>query len=126
MRATVFYENLRALAAWSLTKDGTILLPWGGDDTLIPLVSGEDVARVAAGVLTSPSVSPGSSYPVVGAVLPLREIVATFSRILERDVRYLEIPDQLWRDGALARGYNQHAVEHLSQLDEVLAVRWDE
>jgi uncharacterized protein YbjT (DUF2867 family) len=116
VRATVFYENLRALAAWSLAQDGTILLPWGSDSTVIPLVSGEDVARVAAGVLTSPAVTPGSSYPVIGDVLPLRDIVATFSRVLERDVRYQEIPDQLWHDGALARGFNQHAVEHLSQL----------
>jgi hypothetical protein len=46
----------------------------------------------------------------------LREIVETFRRVLERDVRYQEIPDQLWHDGALARSFNQHAVEHLSQL----------
>jgi uncharacterized protein YbjT (DUF2867 family) len=45
VRATVFYENLRALAAWSLAKDGTILLPWGSDSTVIPLVSGEEVGR---------------------------------------------------------------------------------
>jgi uncharacterized protein YbjT (DUF2867 family) len=120
VRATVFYENLRALAAWSLAKDGTILLPWGSDSTMIPLVSGEDVARVAAGVLTSPAVTPGSSYPVIGEILPLRDIVATFSRVLERDVRYQEIPDQLWHDGALARGFNQHAVDHLSQLWRML------
>jgi uncharacterized protein YbjT (DUF2867 family) len=120
VRATVFYENLRALAAWSLAKDGTILLPWGSDSTLIPLVSGEDVARVAAGVLTSRALTPGSSYPVIGDVLRLRDIVATFSRVLERDVRYQEIPDQLWHDGALARGFNQHAVEHLSQLWQTL------
>ena len=112
----MFYENLRALAAWSLAKDGTILLPWGSDRTVLPLVSGEDVARVAAGVLTSPVVTPGSSYPVVGDVLALGDIVTTFSRVLEREVRYQEIPDQLWHDGALARGFNQHAVEHLSQL----------
>jgi uncharacterized protein YbjT (DUF2867 family) len=116
VRATVFYENLRALAAWSLAKDGTILLPWGSDSTRIPLVSGEDVARVAAGVLTSREVTPGQSYPVIGEVLPLRDIVTTFSRVLERDVRYQEIPDQLWHAGALARGFNQHAAEHLSQL----------
>jgi len=116
VRATVFHENLRALAAWSLAKDGTILLPWGSDKTVIPLVSGEDVARVAAGVLTSHAVTPGSSYPVIGDVLRLRDIVATFSRVLERDVRYQEIPDQLWHDGALARGFNEHAAEHLSQL----------
>src|SRR5207237_3046983 len=54
VRATVFYENVRALAAATIAKDGSILLPWGSDNTVIPLVAAEDVARVAAGVLTSP------------------------------------------------------------------------
>ena len=112
----MFYENVRALTGSSLAKDGTILLPWGSDSTVIPLVSGEDVARVAAGVLTAPSVLPGSSYPVIGEVLALRDIVATFSRVLDREVRYHEIADELWYDAALKRGLNQHAVEHLSQL----------
>ncbi len=58
IRATVFYENVRSLTGQSLAKDGTILLPWGSDSTVIPLVSGEDVARVAAGLLTAPSVPP--------------------------------------------------------------------
>jgi uncharacterized protein YbjT (DUF2867 family) len=116
VRATVFYENVRSLTGSSLAKEGTILLPWGSDSTVIPLVSGEDVARVAAALLTAPSVPPGSSYPVIGEVLALRDIVATFSRVLGREVRYHEIPDELWYDGALQRGLNQHAVEHLSQL----------
>ena len=72
----MFYENVRALTGSSLAKEGTILLPWGSDGTIIPLVSGEDVARVAAGVLTAPSVRPGSSYPVIGEVLALRDIDA--------------------------------------------------
>ena len=53
VRATLFYENVRSLTGSSLAKDGTILLPWGSDNTVIPMVSGEDVARVAAGVLTA-------------------------------------------------------------------------
>lgn len=116
VRATVFYENVRALAGSSLATQGTILLPWGSDSTVFPLVSGEDVARVAAGLLTSPSLTPGNSYPVIGEVLALRDIIATFGRVLGREVRYQEISDEQWRDGALARGVNQHAVEHLSQL----------
>jgi uncharacterized protein YbjT (DUF2867 family) len=116
VRATVFYENVRALAGPALATQGTILLPWGNDSTMIPLVSAEDVARVIVGVLTSPSVQPGESYQVVGEVLALREIIAIFSRVLGREVRYQEITDELWRNGALARGVNAHAVEHLSQL----------
>jgi uncharacterized protein YbjT (DUF2867 family) len=116
IRATVFYENLRALVRLSLTTQGTIRLPWGSDSTVVPLVSAEDVARVATGLLTSPTVLAGSTYPVIGAVLALREIIATFSRVLGREVHYEEISDEEWRRDALARGVNQHAVEHLSQL----------
>jgi uncharacterized protein YbjT (DUF2867 family) len=116
VRATVFFENLRALSRLSLATQGTIRLPWGDIDTVIPLVAGEDVARVAAGLLSSASVPAGSSYPVIGAVISLREIIATFGRVLGREVRYEEISDEEWRSGALARGVSQHAVEHLSNL----------
>src|SRR5712671_6331287 len=116
IRATVFYENLRALVRLSLAAQGTIRLPWGNDSTVVPLVSGEDVARVAVGLLTSPSVPAGDSYRVIGAVMSLREIIATFGRVLGREVRCEEISDEEWRSGALARGVSQHAVEHLSNL----------
>jgi uncharacterized protein YbjT (DUF2867 family) len=120
LRATVFYENVRALAASSLAAHGTIFLPWGSDSTVLPLVSGEDVARVAVGLLTSPSVPAGSAHPVIGDVLSLREMVDTFRQVLGREVRYQEISDEQWRDGALARGYNEHAVSHLSKLWQAL------
>jgi len=116
VRATVFYENVRALSAATIARDGSILLPWGSVDTLVPLVSAEDVARVVAGALTSTTIEAGSSHAVIGEVLALRDIVAAFERVLGRAVRYKEIPDQAWRDGALARGFNAHAVEHLSKL----------
>jgi uncharacterized protein YbjT (DUF2867 family) len=85
VRATLFYENVRSLTGSSLAKDGTILLPWGSDNTVIPMVSAEDVARVAAGVLTASSVPPGSSYRVIGEVLALRDIVATFEEFVREE-----------------------------------------
>lgn len=116
VRATLFYENLRALVRMSLGTQGTIRLPWGSDSTVVHLVSAEDVARVATGLLTSPTVPAGSTYAVIGAVLALRDIIATLGRVLGREVRYEEISDEEWRSDARARGVNQHAVEHLSQL----------
>jgi uncharacterized protein YbjT (DUF2867 family) len=120
VRATVFYENMRALTAATIARDWSILLPWGSESTVVPLVSAEDVARVAVGVLTSPSLAPGSSFPVIGEILTLRDIIATFERVLGRNVRYQEVPDKAWADVALSRGFNQHAVEHLSKLWQVL------
>jgi uncharacterized protein YbjT (DUF2867 family) len=116
IRATVFYENLGSQVRRSLPAQGAVRLPWGKEHTVLPLVAGEDVARVAVGLLTSPSLTAGTAYPLVGTVIPLKEIIATFGRVLGSDVRYEEISDAEWRSDALARGYNAHALEHLSQL----------
>jgi len=116
VRATVFYENMQALTGATIARDGSIFLPWGSEDTVVPLVSAEDVARVCVGALASPLVTPGSSHPVIGDVLSLRDIIATFERVLERKVRYQEIPDKVWADAALSRGFNEHSVEHLTRL----------
>jgi uncharacterized protein YbjT (DUF2867 family) len=116
IRATLFYENLRGLVQLSLATQGTIRLPWGSDSTLVPLVAAEDVARVAAALLTAPKVQAGSTYLVIGEVLALRDIIATFGRVLGTEARYEEISDEEWRSEALARGINPHAMDHLSNL----------
>jgi uncharacterized protein YbjT (DUF2867 family) len=120
VRATVFYENLGALVRQSLPAQGAVRLPWGKEQTVLPLVAAEDVARVAVGLLTSPSLTAGTAFPVVGTVISLKEIIATFGRVLAKNVRYEEISDDEWRREALARGYNPHAVEHLSALWKAL------
>jgi len=120
VRATVFYENLGSQVRLSLPAQGAVRLPWGKESTVLPLVAAEDVARVAVGLLTSPSLMAGTAYPVIGTVISLKEIIATFGRVLAKDVRYEEISDDEWRRDALARGYNAHALEHLSALWKAL------
>src|SRR6201992_2236849 len=46
IRATVFYENVASLVRQSLPAQGAIRLPWGSENTVLPLVAGEDVGRV--------------------------------------------------------------------------------
>jgi hypothetical protein len=46
----------------------------------------------------------------------LKEIVGSIARVLDKDVHYEEITDDEWRNEVLARGWNAHAVEHLSAL----------
>jgi hypothetical protein len=75
---------------------------------------------VAVGLLASPSLTAGTAYPLVGSVISLKDIIATFGRVLGKDVRYEEISDEEWRRNALARGFNAHAVEHLSALWKAL------
>jgi len=116
IRATVFYENVARLVHLSLPAQGAIRLPWGRENTLLPLVAAEDVARIAVGLLTSSSWAAGTAYPVIGEVVSLKEIIAKFARVLDRDVHYQEITDEQWKTEALARAWNAHAVEHLSSL----------
>ena len=120
VRATVFYENLGALVRLSLPAQGAVRLPWGREQTMLPLVAAEDVARVAVGLLTSPALTAGTAYPVVGSVISLQDIIATFGRVLAKNVRYEEITDDEWRRDALARDVNAHALEHLSALWKAL------
>jgi uncharacterized protein YbjT (DUF2867 family) len=120
IRATVFYENLGSQVRLSLPAQGAVRLPWGKETTVLPLVAGEDVARVAVGLLTSPSLTAGTAYPVIGTVISLKDIIATFGRVLGKNVRYEETTDEEWRNDAIARGYNAHAIEHLSALWKAL------
>jgi len=116
IRATVFYENVARLVRASLPARGAIRLPLGDEDTILPLISAEDVARIAVGLLTGPKLTAGTAYPVIGSANSIKEIVGTFARLLNIDVHYEEITDDQWRDEVLARGWNAHAVEHLSAL----------
>jgi uncharacterized protein YbjT (DUF2867 family) len=116
IRATVFYENLAAAARQSLPAQGAVRLPWGSESTVLPLVAAEDVARVAVGLLTSPQLVAGAAYPLIGTTISLREIIATFARVLGKNARYEEISDEEWRQHAASRGYNEHAIAHLSAL----------
>src|SRR6266705_3231280 len=49
VRATVFYENLGSQVRLSLPAQGAVRLPWGKENTVLPLVAAEDVARVDGG-----------------------------------------------------------------------------
>lgn len=116
LRATVFYENVARLVSASMPAHGAIRLPLGNESTILPLISAEDVARIAVGLLTGPERPAGSAYPVIGSVISVGEIFAAFARVFGRDVHYEEISDEQWRSDVLARGWNAHAVEHLSAL----------
>ena len=116
IRATVFYENLASLVRQSLPAQGAIRLPWGGENTVLPLVAGEDVARVAAGLLTGPELAAGTAVRLIGTTISLKEIIATFARVMAKNVHYQEISDEDWQRDAAARGWNPHAITHLSSL----------
>jgi uncharacterized protein YbjT (DUF2867 family) len=122
--ATVFYENLRSLAAGSLAVAGVIALPWGSEDTAIPMVAAEDVARVACGILTGPQTPNGTVLPLVGTVVTVREIIHAFNAVLDRAVDYVELTDEQWVDAVSGARINAAALEHLTHLWRHLRTRY--
>src|SRR6266478_7219773 len=52
LRATVFYENVARLVGAGMPARGAIRLPLGNESTILPLISAEDVSRIAVGLLT--------------------------------------------------------------------------
>jgi uncharacterized protein YbjT (DUF2867 family) len=118
--ATVFYENLGTWALASLTRAGVIALPWGPESTAIPMVSAQDVARVAAAVLTRPGLPGGTVIRLMAGAVTNKETADAFSQILNRSVDYVEISEKQWASAASDAGVNAVAIEHLTHLWQYL------
>ena len=110
-----YYENVRALVSRSVAEQNAAFLPWGDGDAVIPLAGAEDVSRVAATLLASPSVPSENVYPLVTETPTVREIVETLGRALGRRIRYVPITDEQWAEAVKER-INPHALDHLTHL----------
>jgi uncharacterized protein YbjT (DUF2867 family) len=115
VQAPPYYENVRALVSGSVAEKSTVLLPWGADTTVIPLVSAADVSRVAATLLASPGAPLQSVYPLVGETPTVREMVEALGRAIGRPIRYVAITDEQWANAVKER-INPHALDHLTHL----------
>ena len=115
LRATIFVENIWALAAagW---QNGELAVPLGPESNTIALVSAGDVARVAGALLRDISRPAEPFYRLIGAVPTIAEIVAEFGDALGTPLRYVNADADNWREDALRRGGTEHTVEHLSRL----------
>ena len=115
IQAPPYYENVRALVRGSVAVQDTAFLPWGDGDAIIPLAGAEDVALVAATLLTGSGVPTVKVYPIVSEALTAQQIVDTLSKAIGRPIRYVPITDEQWVE-AVKQRINAHAVDHLSHL----------
>ena len=115
LQAPPYYENVRALVSRSVAEQSTVFLPWGDETTLIPLVSAENVSRVAATLLANPSAPSQNVYALVSEIPAVREITEALARAVGRPIRYVAITDEQWADAVKER-LNPHALDHLTHL----------
>lgn len=110
-----YYENVRALVIRSVSEQNTVFLPWGEGDAVIPLTGAEDVARVAAALLSNSGLPSQSVYPLISETRTVRKIVEALGAALAKPIRYVPITDQQWAD-AVKQRINPHALDHLTHL----------
>ena len=115
LQAPPYYENVRALVGRSVAAQNTVFLPWGEDNTVIPLVGAEDVSRVAATLLSNPRPPSQSAYPLVSETPTVKKMIESLGRAIGRPVRYVAITDERWADAVKER-INSHALDHATHI----------
>lgn len=115
LQAPPYYENVRTLLSRSVAERNAVLLPWGKETTIIPLVGAEDVARVAVTLLSGPAAPAQTVYPLVSQTPSVKGIVEALSRAIGRPLQYVAITDAQWSD-AVRQRINPHALDHLTHL----------
>jgi uncharacterized protein YbjT (DUF2867 family) len=110
LRAAVFFENLAVVVDAGGGRE--LALPLGSPETVLPLVAGTDVARVATGLLTGPSGEVDPVCRLTGEIMTIGEAAHTFGDGLV----YVDQDPQEWRRKAMALYADPVAVEHLSHL----------
>ncbi|MEV0389168.1 NAD(P)H-binding protein [Nonomuraea sp. NPDC050643] len=104
LRAAVFFENLAVASS-----GGRLALPLGPASTRIPLVAGEDVARVGAGLLLDPA-------PADPVCLVTGQLATIGEAARALGVEYVDVPPEEWERRAMDVYRDEVAVEHLSHL----------
>jgi uncharacterized protein YbjT (DUF2867 family) len=116
LRAAVFFENLAVLAEAGGGRE--LALPLGSPETVLPLIAGTDVARVAAGLLTGPGGEADPICRLTGEVMTIGEAARTFGDGLV----YVDQDPREWRLKAMALNDDPVVVEHLSHLWELFRI----
>jgi uncharacterized protein YbjT (DUF2867 family) len=118
LRPPFFLENLVSFTTSSIRSEGKIYLPYG-HGRHAP-VAGEDLGRVAVGILTDPVAHLGKTYVPTGPVsLSMAEMATVFTGVLGHPVEYVDIPVERWQHmlGHVG-GMSPHLIEHLSRVAE--------
>jgi uncharacterized protein YbjT (DUF2867 family) len=119
LQPTAYMQN--SIAEWDrMVGDGIFRVPYPVE-TRLSLVDLDDVAEVAAKVLTGDGHS-GATYELVGT-LPMSqvEIAETFGRVLRKNIRAVAEPVAAWSDRARDGGMDDYQRETLMQMFEAYA-----
>lgn len=123
VRGAVFFENLYRQIAESVVAEGKFYLPLGQNNPVLPLVAGEDVARVIAGILSDPQPHFGKTYSTTTTVMTVQEIITLLGKVFHRSVEYVDVSVEQYQQALIARegAENRQQIQHLTVLWQWLA-----
>ncbi len=116
LQPTAYMQNL--LGYWpAIVNEGVYRVPYA-PETRISLVDLEDVAQVAAIVLTEAR-HQGAIYELCGPeALTQHEVAQVLAQVLGRDVRAEALPRDEWERNARQAGLSEYAVDTLKRMFE--------
>ena len=118
LRPNFFMQNLLG-QAHQIAATGRIVQAVG--DARISFVDVRDIAAVAARALTEEG-HEGQTYTLTGPeALSYAEVAARLSEAAGRDIAYVPITPEQFREGALAAGLPEWLVSALERLNEIFA-----
>lgn len=114
LQPTAYMQNLLVYRRGVL-EDGVLRLPYPAA-TRLGMVDLEDVAAVAARVLTEEGHA-GATYELAGGdVVTQDELARRLSAVVGRAVRFEEMPEEEWESGARAAGLSEYAIDSLLRM----------
>lgn len=109
-----YLQNLEAHAG-SMAREGVLAMP--GGDAVISQIDVRDVAAAAVAVLAEPAAHADQTYDLTGPEpLSYADIAQVFSRIIGREVRYVDMPVDESRAHLLGDGLPDWLVDRLLDL----------
>lgn len=114
LRPNGFMQNVVNFMGATIKRDGAIYQPAG--ETRISHIDVRDVAAVALEVLTEGGHA-GKAYELSGpAALTYGQIAALLGKVLGREIRYVDISAEQYKQGAMAAGIPADYADALNDL----------
>ena len=118
LQPEAFMQNLLGNVG-TIKQQGTIY--GSSKDGKIAMIDTRDIARVAAHALVDPG-HEGKTYVLTGPeAIDYAQVAKTFSRVLGRPVKYVDLPPEQARRGMLGTGLPEWLVDILLGLSSIYA-----
>ena len=115
LKPTFFMQNTM-MAAQTIASDGVIY--WDVGDGKIGMIDVPDIVDVAVAVLTG-SGHEGKSYILTGPeAISFHDVAATFSQVLHKDVRYVNVPGEASLESMVSMGFPEWIARGYGELME--------